>query len=199
MKTGTACLVVCGLVLALFAGLLWHRRHPKPVIHQEEPAAPPQTPTRTAPERFPPGTHMPNCPETKASGSIDLDSFSPARDLVRVDNPGIWWESDHDGENDEDDHLMHRGVQPLLNQLEKAVASCGAALKVHDASRPSGGGHCATSLHKEGRALDLTADGLTLEDLAKLCWVAGFDWVFNENKRGAEHVHCSSRASERSQ
>lgn len=49
-------------------------------------------------------------------------------------------------------------------------------------------------LHKEGRALDIqpvppSAEGLSR--LAGLAWLAGFDWVFEEDQR---HVHVSMRA-----
>lgn len=194
MKTALVWLLICGIGCALFAAFVIHRR-PEPVsTRRAAPAAIPRVP-RKAPDRFPPGTHLPDCPEIEASGPINLESFSPEHDLVRMDNQEIWWESDHDGENSEDDHLMHRAVEPVLARLAQVVTARGATLKVHDAYRPHGGGHCATSLHKEGRAIDVTAEGLPLEELAKLCWMAEFDWVFNENMPNAAHIHCSLRAS----
>jgi hypothetical protein len=33
-----------------------------------------------------------------------------------------------------------------------------------------------------------------MEELAALCWAAGFDWVLHEHpKNGGVHVHCSVR------
>ncbi len=62
---------------------------------------------------------------------------------------------------------------------------------MQDAYRP-GGIHNPTSLHKEGRAIDITCKELSLEKLAKLCWAAGFDWVYHEVKaKLGAHVHCS--------
>ena len=51
-----------------------------------------------------------------------------------------------------------------------------------------------TSLHKEGRAIDVTCDQMPLEELAKLCWISGFDWVYYEARKGkGPHIHCSVR------
>ena len=85
-----------------------------------------------------------------------------------------------------------------------------ATLRVQEAYRPSTI-HSALSLHKEGRALDLTCPSLdpewnpddpnahrpspkSLEILAKLTWAAGFDWVYYEvPKSSGAHLHVSVR------
>jgi hypothetical protein len=151
----------------------------------------PEPEVRVEPRRFPRNTHLPPVPERAASGSIDLSSFLPTRDLVRIDHPDVWWESDHDKGDHENDHIVHRSVEGPLRRLIEMVCEEGGTLEVHDAYR-SEGIHNSHSLHKEGRAVDLTCDQFPLERLAKLCWLAGFDWVYYEAlpKKGP-HVHCS--------
>ena len=156
----------------------------------ETPPDPP-TPRRAAPVSFPPDTHLPNINEVRASGAIDLGTFSPGRDLIRFDDPRIWWESDHDKGDIEDDHSIHKSVEGPLRTLIELVTKEGGELEVHEAYHP-GGQHNIRSLHKEGRAIDVTCDQFPLEELAKLCWVAGFDWVYYEaSTAGGAHIHCS--------
>jgi hypothetical protein len=157
-----------------------------------EPALPTRTePTRTEPARFPPDTHLPAQPELAACAANNPNRFSPGRDLARVEDSRVEWESDRDSHDDEDDHTMHRAVQGPLTRLVELVTRHGGKLIVQDAYRPQQI-HNAKSLHKEGRAVDLTAEGITLEKLAKLCWVAGFDWVYYEaSGKGGDHIHCS--------
>ena len=148
-------------------------------------------PVRAEPTRFPPNEHLPPRREGAVCLSVDPNSFSPGRDLVRVDDARVWWESDQDENDDEDDHSMHYAMETPLRRLIELVAQRGGTLKVQDAYRASRV-HSSRSLHKEGRALDLTCDEWPLEDLAKLCWAAGFDWVYYEApKGGGEHIHCS--------
>ena len=157
------------------------RRPPAPVLREE-------------PGSVPPDTNMPSGREVLASGRNDPDTFSPESDLVRFDDPEVWWESDHDSNDDEDDHLIYRTMQVPLRELIKLVKKHGGKLKVQDTYRPDGRKHVAGSLHREGRAIDVTCDEIGLEKLAKLCWVAGFDWVYHEaHARGGAHVHCSVR------
>ncbi len=186
-----------GLAVSTISGfLMWIALHP---TLYEMPLLPHKVVTeplpvvRRPPLHFPPGTYLPRIPEARASGPIDLPTFCPEHDLVRFDDPRIWWESDHDSNDDEDDHLMHRNLVPPLRRLVELVEKHGGHLEVQDAYRPSGV-HNPRSLHKEGRAVDLTCRGLSLEDLARFAWAAGFDWVYYEyGKPGGDHVHCSVR------
>ncbi|MFC1452487.1 hypothetical protein ACFLSJ_03985 [Verrucomicrobiota bacterium] len=109
-----------------------------------------------------------------------------------IDDPRVWWESDNDDKDTEDDHSIHRSLEAPLRRLIELVHERGGALEVQDAYR-AGGVHNPRSLHKEGRALDVTCDEMSLEDLAKLCWAAGFDWVYHEDRGTGPHVHCSVR------
>ncbi len=152
--------------------------------------APEKSILRPLPETFPVGTHMPRSGEGDTSGSIDLTTFSAGRDLTYVESPEVWWESDNDGNDYEDDHSMHKSVVEPFSNLVRLVSRRGGTLKVQDAYR-SHGTHGSRSLHKEGRALDVTCDQMSLEELAKLCWAAGFDWVYYENGKGGAHIHCS--------
>lgn len=148
-------------------------------------------PVREAPTRFHRNTHMPATGEGVTSGSIDMDSFSPGRDLVYLTDARVWWESDNDEGDDEDDHTIHVAMREPLQRLIELAARQDAGIKVQDTYRPSGV-HNPRSLHREGRALDVTSEQLSLEELAKLCWQAGFDWVYYEHSaKGGPHVHCS--------
>lgn len=165
--------------------------------NEDEVAVPPAepeidllAPVRPEPEKFRVNTYLPAKREGETSGSIDLETFSPGRDLVYVDDERVWWESDNDSGDTEDDHSMNKAMVLPLRRLIEMVAAQGATLKVQDAYRPAGV-HNPRSLHLEGRALDVTCDDLGLEKLAKLCWAAGFDWVYYESKAGGPHVHVS--------
>ena len=146
---------------------------------------------RRQPSRFPAGTHLPGKNELRACGEINLKTFSPTRDLIRFEDSRVWWESDN-SRGPEDDHMINHAMEEPLRKLVNLVAKRGGTLKVHDAYRATGV-HLRNSLHKEGRAIDLTCDEFNLETLAKLCWAAGFDWVFYEgpNKKSGDHIHCS--------
>jgi hypothetical protein len=155
---------------------------------------PPNLPEkREMPSRFPKDTHLPPIKESLASGPIDLATFNPTQDLVRFECRSVWFESDEDKVREEDDHVMHRLAAAPLRRLVALVEDNGGRLKVHEAYRCTGI-HKSRSLHREGRALDLTCEKMSLSDLAKFCWVAGFDWVYYEAPSGGgEHVHCSVR------
>ena len=169
---------------------------PKPAAVLALPA-PPMRPltmaVRPMPNRFPARTRMPSDREGHASLSISKVSFDASRDLVRLEDDRVWWESEHDHGDTEDDHVMHRALEEPMRRLIELVSQEGATLKVQDCYRAHGI-HSATSLHKQGRAADLTCDDLGLEHLARLTWAAGFDWVYYEApKRGGHHVHASVR------
>ena len=154
-----------------------------------------KNPVRDEPATFPRNHRMPTRSEYPSSGRINLATFNPTHDLVYVEDDRVWWESDYDKNDTEDDHQVHRSIEVPLRRLINLVHENGGRLKVQDAYRALGIHH-ANSLHKEGRALDLTCDELGLEKLSKLCWAAGFDWVFHEApKRGGHHVHVSTKTS----
>jgi hypothetical protein len=166
-----------------------------PTIQTQKPGPMPPsvawTPVRPEPKRFAKDTHRPTQSEADVSGARNPDLFSAGRDLVYVDDPRVFWESDDDKNDDECDHSIHRSLEAPLRLVIELVHAAGGTLEVHDAYRASGI-HNARSLHKEGRAIDLTCDELGLEKLARLCWAAGFDWVYYEaSSRGGAHVHCS--------
>lgn len=155
------------------------------------PEPPSFDPIRPEPSRFSRNTHRPSHPEGTTSGSIDPTLFSAGRDLVYVDDARIFWESDHDKNDTECDHSIHHAMETPFRLLIELVDRAGGTLEVQDAYRAGGNIHNSRSLHKEGRAIDVTCDELGLEKLAKLCWAAGFDWVYYEDSGGGPHVHCS--------
>jgi len=140
------------------------------------------TAVRAEPDAFKPNMRLPHRSEIRSSGAIHLKAFFPEYDLMHVDDPRVWWESDHDTDDVEDDHLVHYAMEIPLKRLIELVHREGGKLKVQDAYRADGI-HYPKSLHKEGRAIDLT------------CWAADFDWVFYEApKGGGHHIHASVRA-----
>ena len=140
----------------------------------------------------------------------ELVNRSPASDLFNI--PGIYelvsedynnmgleyWQQEKETEDDdtdtEDDHSVHRSLEAPLRRLIELVHRRGGILEVHEAYRATGV-HNPRSLHTEGRAIDVTCDEFSLEELAKLCWAAGFDWVYYEggSKVNGPHIHCSVR------
>lgn len=218
-----AAVLVCHIIALSLAGGCGCGRKAKPQPEPEadaeapaaqEPEAPQIVQVRPFPDRFARGSHMPDIKESEACGAISNSVFSPGRDLVYVEDPHVWWESDFDGEtDDEDDHSMHRSIEPAFRRLVAMLEASNATLRVQEAYRPTTI-HSSLSLHKEGRALDLTcpdldpscertdpANGaqilptaLSLEILAKMCWAAGFDWVYYEvPKKSGAHIHASCR------
>ena len=187
-------------------------RPARPAPRPAKPAGPDLfSPVREAPAEFSRNARLPGPAERDASGAVDLDAFSAGRDLVYVADARCWWESDNDAsENDvECDHTMHAAAEIPFRRLVNLVAAAegtNSQLRVQEAYRPSGV-HAARSLHGEGRAIDVTlgrpgakesyrgAEGrAALERLAKLCWQAGFDWVYYEHGGGTgPHVHASVR------
>lgn len=187
---GTISIIIV-LLLTLLITTCVHKTHSKPTPKPKNKIVKKEYKLRDKPARFKPNSHKPNIKESQASGSIDLDTFSPGKSLVFVDDTRVWWESDNDKNDTEDDHSMHKAMEAPLRRLINLVTEQNATLKIQDTYRASGI-HNPRSLHKEGRAIDLTCDELGLEELAKLCWMAGFDWVYYEAKaKGGAHVHCS--------
>lgn len=175
----------------------------KPAVEEvrPKPAPPPDlhNPVRPAPASFPPDSNLPRGKEIYASGPIDLDTFSPSNMLVRLEDARVWFESDRNNAGDnEDDHEIHRAMEVPLRRLINLLEKKGGKLKIHEAYRAAHKNdvHLATSLHCEGRAVDLTCERLSLGDLAKLAWQSGFDFVLYEKPRKSGlHLHCSVKRS----
>ncbi len=146
---------------------------------------------RDIPARFPLHTRMPTPSEAASSRPIADVAFDADRDIIWVDDDRVWWESDHDSHtgDTEEDRLMHWAMEDAFRRLVELVLAEGGRLKVQDAYRAEGV-HSRNSLHKQGRAIDLTAENMSLSRLAALCWAAGFDWVYFE-KSGGLHIHAS--------
>lgn len=175
-------------------------KKPEEVAETKPPAPPPDlfSPVREAPASFPPDSNLPRGKEIYAAGPIDLRHFNPTNELVRFEDKRVWFESDHDKVVDEDDHMIHRAVEVPLKRLVNLAEKKRGTLKVHEAYRASEKNkiHLDTSLHCEGRALDLTSETLSLSELAKLAWQAGFDFVLYEKPRkSGVHLHCSVKRS----
>ena len=189
-------ILLIGMGLRQLKRPLSSEEQPAPLVAEQQAVALQPTkwlPVREIPERFRADTHRPNSPEAKISGGRVPEQFSPGRDLTYIDDTRVFWESDNDTNDDECDHSMHKAMEQPLRLLIELVHAADGTLEVHDSYRASGI-HNARSLHKEGRAIDLTCDELGLEELSKLCWAAGFDWVYHEaSSRGGAHVHSSVR------
>lgn len=168
-------------------------------VGKEAPPPDLHNPVREAPASFPPDSNMPRGKEIYASGPIDLSTFNPTNDLVRFEDARVWFESDHDHiADDEDDHLIHRAMEVPLKRLVNLLEKKGGTLKVQDAYRHANRNriHMVSSLHCEGRAIDLTCEKVNLSDLSKLCWQAGFDFVLYEvPRKSGIHLHCSVKRS----
>ena len=151
----------------------------------EEKKLPPpdlHNPVREAPASFPPDSNRPRGKEIFASGPIDLDTFNPTNDLVRFEDSRVWFESDHDKVVEEDDHEIHRAMEVPLKRLVNLTEKKRGTVKIHEAYRAVEKNkiHLTSSLHCEGRAVDLTSDNMNLTELAKLAWQSGFDCVLYE-------------------
>ena len=171
----------------------------KTTEEQQQPAADLHNPVRAAPASFPRDSNLPRGRETFASGPINLATFNPDKDLMHFEDKRVWFESDHQKNPVADDHIIHRAMEVPLKRLVNLLEKKGGKLKVYDAYRPAAQNniHLENSLHCEGRAIDLTSEGINLSELAKLAWQAGFDFVLYEKpgKGGGEHLHCSVKRS----
>ena len=190
---GIIILIIISLITLLITTCVRRKSENKPTPHvpakKEDAQKPEKFKLRKKPKKFKPNTYLPRKKESQASGAIDLTTFSPGKSLIYFDDKRVWWESDHDKNDIEDDHTIYVTMEAPLRRLIDLVDKENATLKVQDTYRPAGI-HNKKSLHKEGRAIDLTCEGISLEELAKLCWMAGFDWVYYELNGGA-HIHCS--------
>lgn len=170
-------------------------QHETKTAQQEAPAPDLFNPVRPAPAAFPPDSNMPRGKESLNAGAIDLKTFDEKRDLVRFEDKRVWFNSDEKTRDDkEDDHLIHRAMEVPLKRLVNLVEKKKGKLKIHDAFRHTDKNtiHTTVSLHCEGRAVDLTVENMSLSELAKLTWQAGFDFVLYEKpKRSGEHIHAS--------
>ena len=177
------------------------KEKPETAEKAKPPPPPPDlhNPVRPAPAAFPPDSNLPRGKEIYASGPIDPATFNPTNDIIRFEDPRVWFESDNDRHADiEDDHLIHRNMEVPLKRLVNLLEKRRGTLKIQDAYRPADKNkiHMAVSLHGEGRAVDLTCDQVSLSDLAKLAWQSGFDFVLYEKpKKSGLHLHCSVKRS----
>jgi hypothetical protein len=134
------------------------------------------------------GDKVPNQSETTAVGAITgtILKGTPAFDALETnENADIVFKN-------EDDKRMTKGLKAKLDSLATAVKTewPERKLRVTEAWSDSSV-HAAQSLHREGRAADLTADDkdqLKLGRLARLAVDSGFGWVFYEDDK---HVHAS--------
>ncbi|NLB70240.1 MAG: hypothetical protein GX804_11285 [Lentisphaerae bacterium] len=208
--------LIIGIVLGIFIRGLFVQTEPEMEFDEEEEIVAEQkrsipdlfNPVREAPESFKRDTFLPAMRESEASVAIADVDFSPGRDLVYVEDVRVWWESDNDDHEDdyECDHSMHAAMEIPFRRLSNLVAKTGKwELRVQEAFR-EWGVHSRNSLHKQDRALDITVERLhgekltffekraAYEELAKLAWQAGFDWVYYEHSRGTgPHIHASVR------
>lgn len=191
----------CGMLFAVsLVGLTIYFTHPLPIEEGTgfwmEPPPKPRVvdytkPARDVPPPFKAGQKRPARREGTVSHSIRNVPFNPETDLIRIEDDRVWWESEHDSGDTEDDHIFHYAMLDPMKRIIELVSARGATLKVQDAYRDAGI-HASQSLHKQGRAVDLTADGMDLGQLSSLAWAAGFDWVYFEApKKGGWHVHAS--------
>lgn len=177
------------------------------IVSEKKPKGPDlHNPVREAPEKFKRNTYLPAIREGDASVSVSDVDFSAGRDLVYVADDRAWWESDNDGDDDDEcDHTMHAAMEIPFRRLINLIVAAGWQPRVQEAYRASGV-HANRSLHKQGRALDITIDRVgepklthfekiaAYEELSKLAWQAGFDWVFYEYGSGTgPHIHASVR------
>jgi hypothetical protein len=140
------------------------------------------------------GAHVPDASEAETVGRITTRITRDSREysrLVRVRDPNIVFK---DEEGDAADRMMTSRLAAKLRRLAPLVERTwpGIRLRVTEAW-DTRGEHVRSSLHYEGRAVDITTsdgDATKLGTLARLAVDTGFDWVYYENR---SHVHASVR------
>jgi hedgehog signaling domain-containing protein len=140
------------------------------------------------------GEHFPRVSEQDAVGQAQVRVSREMRDfraLLRNQSSEIVFK---DEESTGADRMMTARLERRLMTLNRLVERewDGLSLRVTEAWDENGE-HGPASAHYEGRAADLTTsdvDPAKLGRLAFLAVVAGFDWVYYEDRT---HVHASVR------
>ena len=142
---------------------------------------------------------------TALTREMAVCGLSDIRDVIAT--PGLTIKNVDDPQpHHEEDYLMDPGVLRLVRDLatEVRTRSCGATrLRVNDAF-DSLREHGGTSLHYEGRAVDITPltaggarDAAALGRVTRVAREVGFDWSHYENPSVdviTHHLHASARA-----
>jgi hypothetical protein len=140
------------------------------------------------------GERVPRLSEQDAIGQVQVRVSREMRDfraLLRNRSPEIVFK---DEETTGADRMMTLRLEQRLAVLNRLVQRewDGLSVRVTEAWDENGE-HGPASAHYEGRAADLTTsdvDPTKLGRLAYLAVVAGFDWVYYEDRT---HVHASVR------
>jgi hypothetical protein len=139
------------------------------------------------------GEYFPRVSEGEAVGSLDRRIVRGSRDFsahVKNEAADIVFK---DEEGTGADRMMVPKLRARLNELSRLVKREWPAVELRvteawDENRE----HGATSVHYEGRAVDVTTSDLDPQRLGRLSGLAleaGFDWVYRERS----HVHASVR------
>ncbi|MDF3886685.1 glycoside hydrolase family protein [Cupriavidus basilensis] len=137
-------------------------------------------------QKVPKAGEISTCGPIKRKITRDDPAF---QSLVRCQHPRIVFK---DEEGTGADRMMSPRLRSALEQLADATGKewTGTRLRVTEAWDENNE-HAGSSLHYEGRAVDITTypvDSAKLGRLGRLAVNAGFDWVWFEN---VAHVHAS--------